>query len=75
MMDNQKLKVASFGEIMMRLSPPDHLRFTQTNHLDMIFGGGESNVAASLARFGIRTEFITRVPPNDIGDACIQFLR
>lgn len=74
-MDAQKLKVASFGEIMMRLSPPGHLRFTQTDSLDMIFGGGESNVAASLARFGIKSEFITRLPFNDIGDACIQFLR
>jgi 2-dehydro-3-deoxygluconokinase len=69
------LKVVTFGEIMMRLSPPNHLRFGQARSLDVIYGGGESNVAVSLSNYGIPTDFVTRLPKNDLGDACIQFLR
>jgi len=68
-------KVATFGEIMLRLSPPGFKRFTQARSFDVIYGGGESNVAVSLANYGIPAEFITRIPNNDIGEACIQFLR
>lgn len=68
-------KVVTFGEIMMRLSPPEHLRFTQTHSFDMIFGGGEANVAVSLANYGVPVDYITRVPKNEIGDACLQLLR
>lgn len=68
-------RVVTFGEIMMRLSPPDHLRFSQARSLDVIYGGGESNVAVSLAHFGIDASFVTRLPPNDIGDACENYLR
>ena len=67
--------VVTFGEIMLRLSPPEHLRFTQARSFDVIYGGGESNVAVSLAFFGLPAEFVTRLPPNDIGEACLQFLR
>lgn len=67
--------VVTFGEIMLRLSPLDHLRFTQARSFDVIYGGGESNVAVSLAFFGIPTDFVTRLPENDIGEACLQFLR
>ena len=74
-MDGKQRKVVTFGEIMMRLSPPDHLRFGQANSFDVSYGGGEANVAASLAHFGLDTEFITRIPANDIGEACIHFLR
>jgi 2-dehydro-3-deoxygluconokinase len=69
------VKVATFGEIMLRLSPPGFKRFTQARSFDVIYGGGESNVAVSLANYGISAEFITRIPNNDIGEACIQFLR
>ncbi len=68
-------RIVTFGEIMMRLSPPGYLRFTQSRSFDVIYGGGESNVAVSLAYFGIPAEFVTRLPPNDIGEACLQFLR
>ncbi|MGQ9502410.1 MAG: PfkB family carbohydrate kinase [Anaerolineae bacterium] len=68
-------KVITFGEIMMRLSPPDHLRFRQTRSFDVTFGGGEANVAVSLANFGIPIDYVTRLPQNDLGDACIMFLR
>ena len=68
-------KVVTFGEIMMRLSPPGYLRFGQARSFDVIYGGGESNVAVSLANFGMPVEFVTRLPANDLGDACIQFLR
>lgn len=67
--------VVTFGEIMLRLSPPGQLRFTQARSFDVIFGGGESNVAVSLSNFGITSEYVTRLPRNDIGDACLNFLR
>ncbi|MBT4682345.1 MAG: sugar kinase [Chloroflexi bacterium] len=68
-------KVVTFGEIMLRLSPPGHLRFVQANQFDAIYGGGESNVAVSLANFGIETNYVTRLPNNDIGQACLNYLR
>ena len=68
-------KVVTFGEIMMRLSPPGFLRFGQTRSFDVIYGGGEANVAVSLANFGVPVDYVTRLPDNDLGDACIQFLR
>jgi len=68
-------KVATFGEIMLRLSPPSFKRFTQVRSFDVIYGGGEANVAASLANYGIPVDYITCIPKNDIGDACVQFLR
>ena len=68
-------KVVTFGEIMMRLSPPGFLRFRQARSFDVIYGGGEANVAASLANFGVSVDFVTRLPDNDLGDACVQFLR
>ncbi len=68
-------KVVTFGEIMMRLSPPGFLRFGQARSLDVIYGGGEANVAVALANFGVPVDYVTRLPDNDLGDACIQFLR
>ncbi|MCP4167313.1 MAG: sugar kinase [Chloroflexi bacterium] len=68
-------KIVTFGEIMLRLSPPDHLRFSQASSFDVIYGGGESNVAVSLAHYGFDTEYVTRLPDNDIGQACRNFLR
>lgn len=68
-------KIVTFGEVMMRLSPPGHLRFTQTRSFDVIYGGGEVNVAVSLANYGVSVDYVTRVPENDIGDACLHFLR
>lgn len=68
-------KVVAFGEIMLRLSPPDYLRFSQTNNFDVVYGGGESNVAVSLANFGVPTEFVSRLPDNDIGRCALMELR
>jgi 2-dehydro-3-deoxygluconokinase len=68
-------RVVTFGEIMMRLSPPGFLRFGQARSFDVIYGGGEANVAASLANYGLPVDYVTRLPNNDLGDACIQFLR
>lgn len=68
-------KVVTFGEIMLRLSSPGFLRFTQANSFDAVYGGGESNVAVSLANFGIPVDFITRLPQNEIGESALMELR
>lgn len=67
-------KVVTFGEIMMRLAPPGFLRFGQARSFDVIYGGGEANVAVSLANFGVPVNYVTRLPNNDLGEACIQFV-
>jgi 2-dehydro-3-deoxygluconokinase len=68
-------KVVTFGEIMLRLSPPGFQRFVQARSFDVVYGGGEANVAASLANFGMPVDYVTRLPANDIGDACLNYLR
>ena len=68
-------RIVCFGEIMLRLSPPNALRFAQAHSFDVNFGGGEANVAASVARFGLPVQFVTRLPANDIGDLCVSYLR
>jgi 2-dehydro-3-deoxygluconokinase len=68
-------KIVTFGEIMLRLSPPGYQRFSQARVFDVIYGGGEANVAVSLANYGLPVDFVTRIPQNDIGEACIAFLR
>jgi 2-dehydro-3-deoxygluconokinase len=68
-------KVVTFGEIMLRLNPPGFLRFGQTTSFDASFGGGEANVAVSLAHFGMAVDYVTRLPKNELGDACIAALR
>ena len=68
-------KVVTFGEIMLRLATPGYQRFIQSNQLNATFGGGEANVAISLANYGIPVEFVTRLPDNEIADWCISELR
>ncbi len=68
-------KVVTFGEIMLRLAPPGFLRFSQTNTFDVIYGGGESNVAVSLANYGLPVDFVTRLPDNDIGRCALMEMR
>jgi 2-dehydro-3-deoxygluconokinase len=68
-------KIITFGEIMLRLSPPNQLRFGQARSFDATYGGGESNVAVSLVNYGLETEYVTRLPNNDIGESCLQYLR
>lgn len=68
-------KVITMGEIMLRLSTPNHERFLQADEFDINYGGGEANVAVSLAGFGHEAEFVTAVPNNDIGTCAIAALR
>src|SRR5512135_2242047 len=68
-------RIVTFGEIMLRLKSPGYERLLQSPLLEATFGGGEANVAVSLAQFGIPTAFVTVLPSNPIGDACIAFLR
>jgi 2-dehydro-3-deoxygluconokinase len=68
-------RVITFGEIMLRLSPPDYQRFFQSPAFEANFGGGEANVAVSLAYFGSSAAFVTKLPMNAIGDAAVGELR
>ncbi len=68
-------KVVTFGEIMLRLSPPAHQRFTQAVGFDAVYGGAEANVAVSLADFGIDAAFVSKVPAHGIGQAAFNELR
>ena len=69
------MKYLTFGEIMLRLKAPGQERFFQSPMLEATFGGGEANVAVSLANYGMDTEFLTVLPDNAIADACIGELR
>jgi 2-dehydro-3-deoxygluconokinase len=68
-------KIVTFGEIMMRLAPPGFQRFIQARSFDVTYAGGEANVAVSLANYGEAAEFVTRLPKNELGEACRAFLR
>ncbi len=68
-------QIVTFGEVMLRLATPDYLRFSQTNSFEATFGGGEANVAASLANFGLHAKFVSCIPQNDIGQACLMYLK
>ena len=68
-------KVVTFGEIMLRLATPAYLRFSQTDTFSATFGGGEANVAVSLANYGVEVDFVTRLPQNDIAASCVAELR
>ena len=68
-------KIITMGEIMLRLSTPLNERFIQADEFDINYGGGEANVAVSLANYGHETEFITAVPDNEIGSCAIAALR
>lgn len=69
------MKVVTFGEIMMRFQPQDHQRFMQADKYDMCFGGGEANVAVSLAQLNIDSVFCTKLPNNPLANACIKELK
>ena len=68
-------KVVTFGEIMLRLQPPGYKRFLQATSFDAIYGGGEGNVAISLAQYGVPVRFVTKLPKNPIGEACLCDIR
>ena len=68
-------KVVTLGEIMLRLKSPFLERFLQSPAFEATFGGGEANVAVSLANFGLDSAYMTILPSNDLGNACIGELR
>ena len=68
-------KLVTFGEIMLRLQPPPHLRISQARSYDAVYGGGEANVAVSVANYGAPACFVTKLPSNPVADACIAELR
>jgi len=68
-------KVVTMGEIMLRLSTPNFERFIQADEFDIHYGGGEANVAVSLANYGHAAEYVTAVPDNEIGECAIAALR
>ena len=68
-------KVVTMGEIMLRLSTPGNEKFLQADEFDVCYGGGEANVAVSLANYGHEAEFVTKVPKNPIGECAVAALR
>jgi len=68
-------KVVTMGEIMLRLSTPGHKRFSQADSFDVVYGGGEANVAVSCANYGLDAYFVSKLPNNPIGQAAVNHLR
>jgi len=69
------MKAVTFGELMLRLAPEGYLRFVQADKFQVTFGGGEANVAVSLANYGVDAAFVSKLPNNDIGQAAVNSLR
>lgn len=69
------MKTVAFGEIMLRLSPPGYSRFVQASQFDIVYGGGEANVAVMLASCGLESEFVTALPAHEIGQCAVNALR
>ena len=68
-------KVVTFGELMLRLAPEGYYRFVQADTLGATFGGGEANVAVSLANYGLDAKFVSKLPTHEIGQAAVNSLR
>lgn len=68
-------RIVNFGEVLLRLTPPGFLKLSQTNSFAATFGGSETNCAVSLAHFGLKSDFVTRFPKNEIAQACLAELR
>ena len=68
-------KVVSFGEVMLRLNPEGYLRIVQADRFMISFAGAEANIAVSLANYGMQATFVSKIPDNEVGDACINDLR
>lgn len=68
-------KVITFGEIMLRLATPNNTRFVQADSFDVTYGGGEANVAVSLANYGLESYFVSKLPKHEIGQAAVNHLR
>ena len=71
----QVKRIVAFGEIMLRLAPKGYTRFVQADSFEATYGGGEANVAVSLANYGMDAAFVTKLPKNEIGQAAINSLR
>ena len=74
-MGKKTKRVVTFGEVMMRLSPPGYAKFSQATSLDIDYGGGEANVAIALAYMGVDASHVTRLPDNLVGRSATQYLR
>ena len=68
-------KVVTFGELMLRLAPNGYYRFFQNDQMQATFGGGEANVAVSLANYGLEASFVSKLPAHAIGQAAVDSLR
>ena len=68
-------KVVTLGEIMLRLSTPGNTRFVQSDSFDVVYGGGEANVAVSCANYGHEAYFVTKLPKHEIGQSAVNALR
>ena len=68
-------KIVTFGELMLRLQPYNYERFVQCDHVEFTFGGGEANVAVSLANYGMDASYVTKLPAHSIGQAAVNSLR
>ncbi|MDR1972431.1 MAG: sugar kinase [Treponema sp.] len=68
-------KIVTFGEIMLRLAPEGYYRFVQAQRFGAVYGGGEANVAISLANFGLDSVYVTKLPKHEIGQAAVNTLR
>ena len=69
------MKIVTLGEIMLRLSTPGNTRFVQSDSFDVVYGGGEANVAVSLANYGHDAYYVTKLPKHEIGQAAVNALR
>ena len=68
-------KIVTFGELMLRLAPNGYYRFFQNDQMQATFGGGEANVAVSLANYGMDSVYVTKLPKHAIGQAAVDSLR
>ena len=68
-------KIVTLGEIMLRLSSPGQKRFVQSEFFDVVYGGGEANVAVSLANYGHQAYFVSKLPKHEIGQCAVNALR
>ncbi|MBR3997374.1 MAG: sugar kinase, partial [Clostridia bacterium] len=67
--------ITCFGETMLRLSPPGAYRIAQAQSFDIVFGGAESNTAIALKNFGEDVRWVSKMPENEIADACLSWMR
>lgn len=68
-------KIITLGEIMLRLATPEHNRFVQSDSFEVVYGGGEANVAVSVANYGHEAYFVTKLPKHEIGQSAVNALR